>query len=77
MAFPQGLALPLVPKSLPFSPVKAYLGTSVICPQINSMGGYHCNYGSGHIGHPSTPDLVSQCHFLAPEQPLAPSGRLP
>ena len=76
MAFPQGLALPPVPKRLPFSPVKAYLGTSVVCPKIDSADGYCCDYRSRHIGHLLNPDLVSQHHFLAPGQPLAPSDEL-
>ena len=77
MALPQGPALPLVPKRLPSSPVKAYSGTSVICPRINFADGYHCDYRGGHVGHLSTPDLVSPYYFLAPGQPPAPSGKLP
>ena len=41
------------------------------------MDGYHCDYGGKHVGHLSAPDLVSQYHFLAPGQPLAPSGKPP
>ena len=77
MAFPQGLAPPLATKRLPSSPVKAYSGTLVICPKIGSMGGYCCKYGGRLIGHLSTPGIVSQYHFLAPGQPLVPSGGLP
>ena len=77
MALPQGLALPPVPERLPFSPANAYLGTSGICPKINSMDSYCCDHRDRPIGHLSTPDLASQYHFLAPGQPLAPSGEMP
>ena len=77
MAFPQGLALPLVPEKLFSSPVNAYLGTSDVYQKINSVGSYCCDYGGGDIGHPSTPDVASQYCFVAPGQPLAPSGEPP
>ena len=77
MALPQGLALPPVPKRLPSSPVDAYLETLGFSPKIDSVDGYCHNHEGGHVGHLSTPDLASQYHFLAPGQPLAPSGELP
>ena len=77
MALPQGLALPPVPERLLSSPIDAYSGTSGICPKIDSVDGYCCDHGGGHTGHLSTPDLASQYHFLAPGQPLAPSGEPP
>ena len=74
MAFPQGLALPLVPERLLSSPVDAYSGTSDVYPKINSVGGYCCDYGDGGIGHSLPPNLASQYYFPAAGQPLVPAG---
>ena len=59
MAFPQGLALLLVPKKLLSSLVDAYSETSDVYPKIDSMGSYCCDYGGGDIGHASSPNLAS------------------